>query len=101
MCTQDQLLEACSFLTQSELAFHTNLNIFPSDNAIIVYGTSYTSLKDVILWYQTHLSGLTTSFTWETFKTSFLKACSETDKKQTERQAQMYATKGHMLYVHH
>jgi hypothetical protein len=51
--------------------FHANPNNFPSDDTKVVYGASYLC-KDVFLWYRTHLTGMTTPFTWETFKTSFL-----------------------------
>jgi hypothetical protein len=77
-------LEACSFLVQCKLVFRANPNNFPSDNAWDVYGASYLR-KDDFLWYQTHLTGMTTPFTWETFKTSFLEAWGETDKEQTAK----------------
>jgi hypothetical protein len=59
--------------------------------------------KDIFLWYQTHLAGMTMPFTWETFKTSFLEAWGETDKEQTakDKLKHMYATKGGMLCVCH
>jgi hypothetical protein len=77
-------LEARSFLAQCELAFRANPANFPSDDTKVVYGASYLH-KDVFLWYQTHLAGLTTPFTWETFKTSFLEAWGEADEAQTAK----------------